>query len=220
MRQNNNQAPSEDVSALVEGIMRSSDEETRVLMSETSDYAAAKAKFADAKAQAIMDEAEANAREQIAAIRKNADSRLALERRKADLGAREKLVRDIESRARMLLEEGVSEAEYRDFLLEWTVEAAVGLGSDSAAVHTCKAERALMDDGILPRAEAMVLKLCGRKVTLSLAEGGYLGDRGIELVAEGGRLSYDNRIATRFDRAAAKIRAIVYKVAYGDDLEQ
>jgi len=216
MKQNINAPPEEDVASLVEGIVRSSAEEIRSMLAEATDYSAAKAAAAEAKAAAIMAEAEAGILEQTASIRRNADSRLALERKKADLGARDRLVREIESRARARMEDGIPDTEYRRLLLAWTVEAAIGLGGDSAVVHTCRAERRLIDDGFLREAEAEARKLCGRPVKLRPAEDGFLGDRGIELVADGGRLSYDNRINTRFSRAAGEIRSIVYKVAYGD----
>ncbi len=219
MKQSMIKAPEVDVSLLLDGIVRSTDEEIASLEGEASDYARAKANAANAKITAIGDDTKEAIRQQVDAIRKNLDSRLALERKKADLGARDRLVRAIESQARLLLEEKAAGSDYRILLLEWTVEASVGLGSGPATVNCCLMERPLIDDAFLREAEARILALSGRSATLRLAENPPLGERGIELSSDGGRLCYDNRIGTRFARSAGAIRSIVYKVAYGDGIK-
>ncbi|HAW85855.1 MAG TPA: hypothetical protein DCX65_06185 [Spirochaetaceae bacterium] len=201
---------------LLAGIADSAADELRQLQADAEAYASAKATATRAKVEALLAEAANTAAEQAEAIRRNAESRLALERKKGDLAARERLNRDVEARARAQFDELAQTPAYRHILASWLAEAAVGLGDGPATVISSPADWPLLDDGLLRAAEALAAQACGRRVSLRRAERPILNERGVELVAEGGRLSYTNTIRTRFARAANASRALI-QAAFGDE---
>jgi hypothetical protein len=79
--------------------------------------------------------------------------------------------------ARAKLEAAVS-PEYREILLGWIVEAAIGLGQPEAAVNASAPELPLLDQGLLAEAERRVQALGGRAVRLSRLEGEPLAGGG------------------------------------------
>lgn len=203
--------------ALIAGIEAGVDAQLDAIRAEAEAYAADKLAQAKAKAREILEESAAAAAAQAAILRKNAESRAALERKKTDLAMRDRLVQELERRSRALLDTLARAPGYRDYVALWIAEAAVGLGSRSAVVNAGSEEWALIDDGLLAKACAIAAAASGRNVSLRKADRPTLAVRGVELVDDGGRLSYDNRVSTRFARAGSAIRDMVHGLAFSAD---
>lgn len=199
-----------DAEAIVAGILADADAEAARLLAEADEYAAAAAERARAQAEAIRAEARAKSDAQAAAIKAEAESKAAIERRKRALLSQERLASGIVERAAAEVAAMAGRPGYRDTLLAWITEAAIGLSAESATVNASKADLPLIDDALLREAERAALEATGKATKLRKVEGDPVLGQGVYLTADGGRLAYDNRAATRFERYRAEIRRRVY----------
>ena len=87
----------------------------------------------------------------------------------------------------------------------------MGLSAESATVNASMDELPLLDDALLREAEAEALAATGKATRLRKVDGDPTIGQGVYLVADGGRLAYDNRVATRFERERTEIRKRIYR---------
>jgi vacuolar-type H+-ATPase subunit E/Vma4 len=78
-------------------------------------------------------------------------------------------------------------------------------------VSASRSERALIDDGLLRRAEERVKELAGMTVRLYQAEE-VPGDRqGAVLTSSDGRTAFNNLVGTRLLRKQREVREMIYR---------
>lgn len=200
-----------DTEAMAAGILADAEAEATALLAEARAYAAASAARAAEQAQVLAREAAAKAAAQAEAIRADAASKAAIERRKGALSLEEGIASSIVARAVELLAELRSSPGYREALLGWIVEAAIGLSADSAAVNAAKEDLPLIDEELLREAEAAVLAATGKATRLRVRPGDPVLGQGVYLTADDGRLAYDNRVSARLDRERTAVRRLVYE---------
>jgi vacuolar-type H+-ATPase subunit E/Vma4 len=206
----------DDTSAIVSGILADAEAEGARLVAEAELYGTSSATRANDQAATIAREAAAKAAAQAAAILADAGAKLAIERRRRTLLLQEGMARDLLGRARTRLDSMIGEPGYRDVLLRWIGEAAVGLSAASATVAASAREMALIDDGLLREAAAYAAGETGEPCALRKAEGVAGAAQGVYLVADGGRFAYDNRMETRFERERGALRKLIYKALFDE----
>ncbi|HAE21672.1 MAG TPA: hypothetical protein DCG47_05025 [Spirochaetaceae bacterium] len=199
-----------DVQDIVAGILADADAEATRIVAEAEAYAESAAARAREQAALIAREAKAKADVQIASIEAEARAKAQLERRKRSLQLQEGLERDILAKAKGRLAAMMAEPAYKSVLRAWIAEAALGLSVDAALVNASMDELGLIDDGLLRAAEEDAFAASGKRTRLVKLEGDPLTGQGINLMAEGGKLAYDNRVATRLERNRSDIRRIMY----------
>jgi len=195
---------------LIEGIAQDAQAEARRLVEEAEKAAAERRAASERQAAEILEEARRKAGEQAAGLRRQAASTAKMEAKRIALRIREQAAREVLERARAELERMIGSPEYREVLLGWIVEAAVGLGQPEAAVNASARELPLLDAGLLAEAEGRVRELAGREVRLTRAQGEPLAGQGVVLVGRGGRLAYNNQVSTRLLRRQTEIRKMIY----------
>lgn len=199
-----------DADAIMAGILADADAEAARLLAEADEYAAQAAARAREQAATLAAEVAAKAEGQAAAIVAEAEAKAAIERRKRSLLSQERLAAGIIERAVAEVAAMAGAPGYRDVLLAWITEAAIGLSAGSAAVNASRADLPLIDDAMLRVAEGAALKATGKATSLRRVDGDPVLGQGVYLTADGGRLAYDNRAATRFERYRADIRRRIY----------
>ena len=195
---------------LIEGIAQDAQAEARRLVEEAEKAAAERREATARQTQAILEEARGKAAEQGRGVRRQAASSAKMETKRIALRVREQAARLVLEQARERLARLVGSPEYREVLLGWIVEAAIGLGQAEAAVNASARELPLLDPALLAEAEKRVQELGGRAVRLVKAEGEPLAGQGVVLVARGGRLAYNNQVSTRLLRRQTEIRKMIY----------
>ena len=195
---------------LIEGIAQDAAAEARRLVEEAEKAAAERREATARQTQAILEEARSKAAEQGQGVRRQAASSAKMETKRIALRVREQAARLVLEQARERLARLVGSPEYREVLLGWIVEAAIGLGQAEAAVNASARELPLLDPALLAEAEKRVQELGGRAVRLVKAEGEPLAGQGVVLVARGGRLAYNNQVSTRLLRRQTEIRKMIY----------
>jgi len=196
---------------LIEGIEGEALSEAEEITSQAQRTADERLAAAEKQAEEIIREAEKKAAERVKAIQKSNASRIAIAARKIFLRSQEELIRQIMERVRKKLQELVDSPSYRAVLLDWIVEAALGLNEPEAAVQSSPAELPLIDAGFLRRAEHEVKSLTGRSVKLHVSERDPLSGQGVVLEAKSGKIAFNNQVKTRLLRYDSEVKKIVYQ---------
>lgn len=213
-------APAEqqpDDHELIDGITEDVAREVERVLGEAEKSAADRRASAEDQARAVIQQAESRAEEQAERIRNQSSSSLRMERRRKQLRLREQAVQEVLKRVRRRLAEMVGTREYREVLLNWIVEAAIGLGVSQAAVNASTPERKQIDKKLLQDAESKVKELTGRKVSLTLADGDPLIPQGVVLKAADGRVEFNNQLATRVLRRQSEIRKAIQDILWKNE---
>jgi vacuolar-type H+-ATPase subunit E/Vma4 len=195
---------------LIEGIAQDAQAEAQRLVQEAEKSAAERRAAAAQQAEAILEEARRKSAEQAESLRRQAASTAKMQTKRIALRVREQAARQVLERARERLEQMIGSAEYREILLGWIVEAAIGLGQAEATVNASPPELPLLDARLLAEAERRASELSGRTVRLTRAEGEPLTGQGVVLVARGGRLAYNNQVSTRLLRRQMEVLKMIY----------
>jgi vacuolar-type H+-ATPase subunit E/Vma4 len=199
---------------IVAGILADAEAEAARIVAEAEANAASTAERAASQAATIELEAAAKAESLAAGIALDAQSKAAMERRRNALLLQESLASGIVVKAEKALSVAMGQSGYRETLRLWIVEAAIGLSTEGATVNASMHELPLIDEALLREAEAEVLAATGKATRLSRLDGDPLPGQGVYLVAEGGRLAYDNTVATRLERGRTEIRKLIYKALF------
>jgi len=195
---------------LIEGIAQDAEAEGRRLVQEAEKAGAERREATGHQAEGILEEARRKAAEQAESLRRQAASTAKMQAKRIGLRVREQAAQQVLERARARLEELAGTPEYRETLLGWIVEAAVGLGLPEATVNASARELPLLDERLLAEAQRRVRELTGRTVSLTKAEGEPLAGQGVVLVGRGGRLAYNNQVSTRLLRRQTEVRKMIY----------
>ncbi len=100
----------------------------------------------------------------------------------------------------------VSSESYRNILVGWIAEAAIGLDRGEALVHCSFREQ--VDDSMLREAEELVKEHTGRTVVLRFG-GATLTAQGVEVASLDGKVAYNNQVATRLIRHERDLKELM-----------
>ncbi|MBN2875092.1 MAG: hypothetical protein JXM71_08350 [Spirochaetales bacterium] len=203
--------PDDSALRIVAGILADADAEVARIVAEAGAYAASVTARAGEQGKTLEREASARAEAAAASIIADAEAKAVIERRKSALALQERMARDMVARAARDVAAMIGQPGYRDVLKGWLVEGAVGLSADEATVRASKDELPMLDRALLDEVEAAVLAATGKATKLRVLAGDPLTGQGVYLEAADGRLAYDNRVATRFERQRSAIRKLIYQ---------
>lgn len=202
---------------LIAGIAQDASKEAERVLAEAKKAAEERIKAAQDQGRAVIQQAESKAEEQAARIRTQSASSMRMERRRISLKLREQAVQEVLTRVRQRLVDMVGSPEYRDVLLAWIVEGAIGLGAAEATVNAPIRELKQIDKKMLQAAESKVKELTGKKVTLTVASGDPLVPQGVVVKAAGGRVEFNNQVATRLQRLQSEIRKQIQDILWKNE---
>jgi vacuolar-type H+-ATPase subunit E/Vma4 len=216
-RQQKDRQVEQPQSDLIAGIAQDAAAEADKILAEAGKAAEDRIRTAAEQAKAVIQQAESKAEEQAGRIRAQSASSLRMERRRISLKLREQAVQEVISRVRRQLVGMIGTPEYREVLLAWIVEGAIGLGVAQAAVNASAPERKQIDKKLIQDAESKVTELTGRKVSLTLADGDPLIPQGVVLKAADGRVEFNNQVATRLLRQQSEIRKTIQDILWKNE---
>ncbi|MGQ9616071.1 MAG: V-type ATP synthase subunit E [Spirochaetota bacterium] len=205
----------EGKNALISGIEEEASGEAERIISEAKKYAQERLADAKRQVQSIIEEAQRKAEAQSSIARSRVLAGLKTEIKRRSMRIQESIVQEVIEKAKSEIRAMSSEPNYKDVLEKWIVEAAIGLGADSAVVNASAGERALIDRVLLGSAEKRVKELTGREVKLMLSTAQPLSRQGVVLTAADGKTAYNNQVETRFLRFHPRIRRLIYDKLFG-----
>lgn len=199
---------------LIAGIAQDAEAEARRMLEDASKAAQERREAAEKQVAVILDEARRKAEEQAGSLSRQIASAAKMEVKRIGLRVREQATRLVIERVRSRLAQMIGGPEYREALIGWLVEAAIGLSLPEASVNASPAELALIDERLLAEVQERVLELTARKVRLFKSDADPLVGQGVVLVGREGRLAFNNQVSTRLLRRQTEIRKIIHEVLW------
>ena len=206
-----------DKEGLISGIEADAKDEAAKILEDARKQADEKTKYTAKKIESILAEARENAQKQAETVKSKIISDVELEIKRRFLRLRNTIMQDIIVKVEGKLNSMIGDGEYRDVLMNWITEAAVGLGVDSAKINASEKEMALMDEKFLSEVSEKIQKQTGRQMVVNVSEGRALESQGVVLTTEDGRMAFDNQVKTRLSRKQRQVRTMIYNELFTDD---
>jgi vacuolar-type H+-ATPase subunit E/Vma4 len=195
--------------ALVSGMEQDAGQEAEKITVEARKEAERKILYAERQVESILKEAAEKAEAQAEKIRQLALSGIAVEAKRKSMNIEEDMHSEILHRAVSVLEMAADTDGYREVLIGYIIEAAVGLDVSAARVNATEHERKMITKALLGEVERKVKKVIGKNIRLTLSGEPPLKKQGVVLTSEDNRTAYDNQIDTRLMRKAVEIRQYI-----------
>jgi len=208
------------MAALISGIEADVRAEEEKLVQEAQRRAEEKTKYARKQADSLLAEARESAEAEAATIESQAVSAVGREISRRSLRLRDTMMQRIMDRAAKRMEAMLDNPAYRDVLVNWIAEAAVGLGVETAVINASVRERALIDKALLAEARKRAAAQMGKSVTLKLTDAEPLEAQGVVLTTEDGRMAFNNQVKTRMSRKGRQIQKLIYDAVFADSQEE
>jgi vacuolar-type H+-ATPase subunit E/Vma4 len=160
--------------------------------------------------------AKKTAAQQVKAVEKTLQASLTVALKRITLKNRDLLFKQILARVHEKLGRLVREKNYRQILLVWIVEAAVGLDSPRVRINASTEELELIDSKLITEAKAKIKALTKKDVEIVKTDAPALALQGVLVTAADGKTAFNNQVATRISRYQRGIRKIIYSRLLGD----
>ncbi len=206
-----NEDTTNSMEALVSGMEQEAQQEADKVIAGAQKEAERKILYTERQVESILNEAAKRAEAQAEKIRQQALSGVAVEAKRRSMNIQEDMHREVLHRAVSRIEKIADIDGYREVLIGYIVEAAVGLDVSAARVNATEHERSMITRELLVEAEKRVKKVTGKNVRLTLSGEPPLRKQGVVLTSEDNRTAYDNRIDTRLMRKSEEIRQYIHE---------
>ena len=200
---------SDDKASIINGIIAEATREAEELMHQAEQGGAERRDAAAAQGTRLIREAEERAAAQIKTLEHDSATRIPAAKRHISLGMRKKVFDEVMDGVMDRLSKEIHTSAYRDTLIGWITEAAMGLRSEVATVNSSAPERNLLEE-ILPEAEREIQRVSGNSVKLLISTGSPLTSQGIVLTSQDGKTAFSNQVHTRLTRYQTEIRKLVH----------
>ncbi len=205
---------------LIAGIEEDARIEEEKIIKDAETQADEKRKYAQKKIESLLSEADEKAREQAETVKKKILSGVELEAKRLSMRIQDSIVQDLMARVETRLESMIDDPGYRNILIDWITEAAIGLDVESAEVNASERERMKIDQELLSEAGRRIHERIGKQVTLTLSNAQPLKNQGVVLTATDGRTAFNNQVKTRLRRRQRDIRTKVYDALFSENRKE
>ena len=200
--------------ALISSIETDAHAEEQAIIKDAEKRAAEKIQYAQKKVESILANARGKANEQVDTVKRKITSGTELEIKRRSLRVRGAVMLDILERVEKKLNSMTSDPSYRSVLINWIIEAAIGLDVDSAQVSVSSKELSLINDQLLEEVKAKIKAQVGKQMTFTLSNTVPLKSQGVVLTAVDGRVAFNNQVKTRLVRNQRKIQTLIYDALF------
>ena len=191
---------------LFEGILTGARAEARTIVERAHQEAALLRATFQRKIEEVARQEHMVAQQRIEQIRRHEESTLRnLQRRHAVSHGQRLSMHVLESVARRMASLLESEG-YRDILVRWIAEAAVGLDRPEAIVNCFFREK--VDETMLRESELLVRQATGKEISLGFG-GAILTGQGVEVTSLDGKVAYNNQVSTRLVRLERRLKELM-----------
>ena len=204
---------------LINGIQNDAHKEAEKILAQARQDIEARISAGDIQAKAIINNAEKRMLEQSVFIKERMAGNIAVETQRISLRVKKELINNIISIVKTDIQSLIKSSDYRQILIAWIVEAAIGLNAEEAEVNASVKEIPFLDEKTLTSAETAVKNLTGQTVKLMLSDKDPLPLQGIVLTAADGKTAFNNQVHTRFLRYKSQIQRIIYKELYSEQVK-
>jgi len=196
---------------LIRGIEKDANEEVKRIIADAKRVANERISASTKQAKSIIANAQKKAVEQSELLKKKILSGINMEVKRKSMKIRDKVLNDLIDQAKIRLNKMIYKPEYLNILIDWIVEAGIGLGKEKAFVNASKEEIQMLDENLLHQAEDKIMKATGKIIELKKSEEHPLKSQGVVVISDDGKVAFNNMVSTRILRRQTEIRNIVYK---------
>jgi vacuolar-type H+-ATPase subunit E/Vma4 len=205
---------------LISGIESDARVEEEQIIKEAEKQAAEKRKYSEKKIEALLNDARSEAQKQSEAVMNKMLSAVELELRRHSMGVRSELIQDIMNRVEDKFASMIDDESYRSVLINWIIEAFIGLGVEAAEINASQRERILIDDRLLSEAKERIHMQTDKQAQLILSDAEPLKSQGVVLTAANGRTAFNNQVKTRMLRNRQEIQTLIYNAVLADNRKE
>ena len=203
--------------AILSGIKKDAESEAARILEDSRRRAEDRKESAEKQAKSIVREAEKSLADQKESIRRSVQSGQENSIKRMHLTSLDRVIREVVQKAEEKLERMIEDPAYRKVILEWIVEAGVGLDTHAAGVRASAKEELRIDDDLLKEARKRIEELTGRPIALARSEERPMTVQGVVLSSEDGKRAYNNLVKTRIERYRTEIRDLIYRRVFDED---
>ena len=200
---------------LIAGITDQAKAEAEAIIKETEHFVTERKAAIDSQIKTLLDQAGIQAEKQIKIIESTRDTRISVANRKKELQMRDSVVRNVLDRAKKQFLASNPTDTVRETLHAWIVEGALALNNQEVYINTSDRDSTIVREE-LPKVEATVKSLTGRKVTLKLSSEPPITGFGVMLTSADGAVAFDNRLETRFLRYQSQILRHIHEGLFSE----
>jgi vacuolar-type H+-ATPase subunit E/Vma4 len=210
----------QDAKQIIDGILADAREEAEKVRSEAKSRVEDRRMLLSGRVQRVKDDASSEAKKRIEEINRRTDAEISRAQRRGELARRRDVLAAVQRRARERIFEMGREGSdaYRQAMIGWIVEGALGLEGTELTVSVAAGETGLLDE-LLEEAQRTAREVGGRDVILTAAGEPHGGSPGVVVSSPDGRTLYDNRVDSRIRRHETEIRRLVYEILFTDDAD-
>ncbi|MFO7781351.1 MAG: V-type ATP synthase subunit E family protein [Spirochaetia bacterium] len=207
----------QDAKEIIDGILADAREEAEKIRSEAKSRVEDRRMLLSGRVQRVKDDAVSEAKKRIEEINRRTDAEISRAQRRNELARRRDVLAAVQQRARERIVEMSREGSdaYRQAMIGWIAEGAIGLEGTELTVSVAAGETELLRD-LLEEAQRTAREVGGRDVTLTAAAEPHAGSPGVVVSSPDGRTLYDNRVDSRIRRHETEIRRLVYEILFTD----
>lgn len=211
------ESSSQGKAALMASIESDAQAEIARILQDAADQVAQRGQYTDKKIESMFNEAQQKATKQGQAIQDKAIAQAELEIKRRRLQARTQIVGRLMSMVEEKLGCLIGDDSYREVLIRWIAEAALGLGVDTASVNASAEERTMIDASLMAEVQARVQQAKEQEMAVRLADEPALLSQGVILTAENGRTAYNNQVKTRLLRQQRAVHRLIHDTLFAGE---
>jgi vacuolar-type H+-ATPase subunit E/Vma4 len=207
---------SDQKSVLIDSIKKEAQDEAQKILDSAHRVVKERTRSTDEQIMKMKAENDAKQNQQVHIIAQNGMRKIESLKRKQLLALKADLVNHVVDRVKEKFNALLTQPEFREMIIGWTVEAALGLAESDPVIKASASCRSMIDDDFLTRAVQRYRELTGKELTITLASDVISRGIGIVLEAKNGKTGYNNLLETRLDRQRDTIQAIVLKDIFNE----
>lgn len=206
----NQQLHLQELKKITDEIVRKAEDEAEKLIADANTYATNALEEGKTQCNDIKAKFEEEKKTISIKILRNAEYQAKILKKQAELKLREKLSEKIIKETIRQLEQKTLDSDYKTVLMDWLIEACIGLNEKEVEIVASETEMKWMNIDFLKQIESQVENYSGLKVKLKKAAV-PLFQKGPVARSLDGKISFSNQILTRVLRYKSEMLMMIQK---------
>jgi len=202
--------------ALINSIKNEADNEARQILENADRVIKERKKSTDQQITKLQKDNKEKEQRQIETIANESKRKIESLKKKQMLSLKEQIVKHVTTRIKEKFVKSLSETELKEMMLEWTVEAALGLEEKDAVLRVTESCKPFADSAFCKEAMHRYKALTGKDITIILSSDVIKKGHGIILEAKNGRTAFNNLLGNRLYRYKDTIEALVLEDIFNE----
>lgn len=202
--------------ALIDSIKKAAQDEAQEILDNAHRTVQERKKSTDKHIAELNKENQNRIEQQLESIAEESKRKIASLERKQQLILKSQIIDYVTKQTVEKFNALLHDQGFKEMMLEWTVEAALGLEEKDAVLKVTESCQSFTDDAFCREAERRYKALTGKNLKLTLAPNVLKKDHGIILESKNSRTLYNNLLQTRLYRHKDMIEARVLEDIFNE----